>query len=68
LPATQAALGDKQPIRSSARPGVANKNRMSVEDREIRIFLSSTFKDMQADRDEIMKLAIPQLRSICVER
>jgi len=55
-------------IRNSRTPQIASKHRTSIEDREIRIFLSSTFKDMQSDRDEIMKLAIPQLRSICIER
>lgn len=37
-------------------------------DREIRIFLSSPFKDMQKERDAIVRTVIPKLRKICTER
>eukprot|EP01125_Pyxidicula_operculata_P008164 TRINITY_DN275_c3_g1_i1.p1 TRINITY_DN275_c3_g1~~TRINITY_DN275_c3_g1_i1.p1 ORF type:complete len:1833 (-),score=537.60 TRINITY_DN275_c3_g1_i1:60-5486(-) len=55
-------------LSSSKKGGSKSVNRVVSQDREIRIFLSSTFKDMQEERDEIMKLAIPQLRSMCMER
>ena len=36
--------------------------------REIRVFLSSTFRDMDAERDVLMKQVFPQLRQFCAER
>lgn len=36
--------------------------------RTIRVFVSSTFKDMQAERDELIKFIFPQLRKICQQR
>ncbi|EGG14473.1 TPR repeat-containing protein [Cavenderia fasciculata] len=38
------------------------------EEREIRIFISSPFKDMQLDRDQIVKVVIPKIRKLCIER
>ena len=35
---------------------------------EIRIFISSTFRDMQEERDELIKHIFPQLKQICLER
>ena len=37
-------------------------------DRAIRVFVSSTFRDMQAEREELVKRVFPQLRRICEER
>ncbi len=37
-------------------------------DRIIRVFVSSTFRDMQADRDVLVKKIFPQLRKLCEER
>lgn len=34
----------------------------------IRVFVSSTFRDMQAERDELVKYAFPQLRKLCEQR
>ncbi|MCX6055280.1 MAG: DUF4062 domain-containing protein [Chloroflexi bacterium] len=34
----------------------------------IRVFVSSTFKDMQAERDELVKFIFPQLRKLCEKR
>lgn len=31
----------------------------------VRVFISSTFRDMQAERDHMIKVAIPQLRRRC---
>jgi hypothetical protein len=34
----------------------------------IRVFVSSTFRDMQAEREELIKRIFPQLRKICEAR
>jgi len=36
--------------------------------RVIRVFISSTFLDMQAEREELIKRAFPQLRQFCEQR
>jgi hypothetical protein len=36
--------------------------------RVIRVFISSTFRDMQAERDELAKRIFPQLRKLCESR
>jgi len=41
---------------------------MINEDRHIRIFISSTFRDMQDERDILVKKIFPQLRKMCEER
>ncbi|MCA8989318.1 MAG: tetratricopeptide repeat protein, partial [Planctomycetaceae bacterium] len=46
-----------------------NSNPIRVEfDRYIRVFVSSTFRDMQDERDELVLRIFPQLRRICEER
>jgi len=37
-------------------------------DREIRLFISSPFVDMKLERDYLVKLVVPQIRRMCVER
>jgi tetratricopeptide (TPR) repeat protein len=37
-------------------------------DRSLRVFISSTFHDMQAEREELVKRVFPRLRKICEER
>lgn len=37
-------------------------------DRQIRVFISSTFRDMQEERDILIKKIFPQLRKLCEER
>jgi tetratricopeptide (TPR) repeat protein len=39
-----------------------------TEDRQIRVFISSTFRDMQEERDILIKTIFPQLRKLCDER
>ncbi len=39
-----------------------------ISDRVIRVFVSSTFRDMQAERDELVLKIFPQLRRLCEER
>ena len=36
--------------------------------RSIRVFVSSTFRDMQEERDELIKRVFPQLRQLCESR
>ena len=36
--------------------------------RQLRVFLSSTFRDMKAEREALIKKAFPQLRRHCLER
>ncbi|HQZ66358.1 MAG TPA: DUF4062 domain-containing protein, partial [Planctomycetaceae bacterium] len=38
------------------------------DDRVIRVFVSSTFRDMQAERNELILKIFPQLRRLCEER
>lgn len=40
----------------------------SSGDGEIRVFISSTFEDMKAEREHLVKQVFPELRSICAER
>jgi tetratricopeptide (TPR) repeat protein len=37
-------------------------------ERAIRVFVSSTFRDMQAEREELVKRIFPQVRRMCEER
>ena len=39
-----------------------------TERREIRIFISSTFRDMMQERDLLVKKVFPALRQICAKR
>jgi len=38
------------------------------KDRVIRVFISSTFKDMKEERDELVKFVFPQIKKLCTER
>ncbi len=40
----------------------------SIRKRNIRVFISSTFQDMQEERDILVKKIFPQLRKMCMER
>src|SRR3954454_20150133 len=39
-----------------------------AEPRRIKVFVSSTFRDMQAEREELIKRVFPQVRRMCEER
>ncbi|MFQ5642416.1 MAG: tetratricopeptide repeat protein [Thiogranum sp.] len=39
-----------------------------MQERTIRVFVSSTFRDMHAEREELVKRVFPQLRKLCGER
>ena len=43
-------------------------NRSVADRREIRVFISSTFRDMQEEREELVKQIFPQLRRLCENR
>lgn len=43
-------------------------NNNLIENRQIRVFISSTFQDMQDERDELMKKTFPVLRQKAAER
>ena len=36
--------------------------------RQIRVFISSTFRDMMEERDHLVKFTFPQLRKLCESR
>jgi hypothetical protein len=39
-----------------------------IENRQIRVFISSTFRDMQTERDYLVAKVFPALRRYCAER
>src|SRR5579863_4159112 len=41
---------------------------LKTQDRIVRIFISSTFRDMQGERDRLVKFVFPELRRRCRER
>jgi len=41
---------------------------LKYNDRHIRVFISSTFRDMQEERDYLVKFVFPQLRKLCESR
>lgn len=45
-----------------------NHHAVLAPDRSIRVFLSSTFRDMQAEREELVKQVLPEVRAACEAR
>ncbi len=39
-----------------------------IENRVVRVFVSSTFRDMQKEREELVKQVFPHLRKLCEDR
>jgi hypothetical protein len=39
-----------------------------ADSRQIRVFISSTFRDMQNERELLVKEVFPELRRVCDER
>ena len=39
-----------------------------TDSRQIRVFISSTFRDMKEERDHLVKFTFPQLRKLCESR
>ena len=51
--------------------GMPNSHRAELADGhapEIRVFISSTFRDLQAEREHLIKWVFPELRRLCRER
>ncbi len=46
----------------------SNVDQISTENRRVRVFISSTFRDMVAERDALMSHAWPELRRFCLAR
>ena len=44
------------------------KDSILVQNREIRVFISSTFQDMQGERDYLMRKVFPVLKGLAAER
>jgi tetratricopeptide (TPR) repeat protein len=50
------------------QPPAAPARQEMLAARSVRVFISSTFRDMQAERDELVQRAFPALRACCQER
>ena len=50
---------------SGAFHDVRSLHQMNFTDRHIRVFVSSTFRDMQTERDYLVKYTFSRLRKIC---
>eukprot|EP01105_Mastigella_eilhardi_P025133 TRINITY_DN672_c0_g1_i5.p1 TRINITY_DN672_c0_g1~~TRINITY_DN672_c0_g1_i5.p1 ORF type:complete len:1260 (+),score=253.54 TRINITY_DN672_c0_g1_i5:269-3781(+) len=53
---------------TGARKSKGNWRPNKKRDRNIRLFLSSTFRDMQAERDYLVKNTFPKIRESCAKR
>ena len=49
-------------------PAASPLSPVPPSDRVIRVFISSTFRDMHAEREELLKFVFPKLRHICESR
>jgi hypothetical protein len=47
---------------------MTNSSPASTTDRQIRVFISSTFRDMMRERDLLVKRVFPHLRRLCAKR
>ncbi len=56
------------PVREALRAAVGANEATKPSERVVRVFVSSTFRDMAAERDELVKRVFPQLRKLCDER
>ncbi|KAL6043085.1 actin [Balamuthia mandrillaris] len=68
-----AELTDKASSSSSSSSAASSMERgkrsgRNKLNREIRIFISSPFKDMQEERDLVVRNIVPKLRRLCIER
>eukprot|EP00741_Cyanophora_paradoxa_P019219 tig00000215_g18555.t1 len=54
--------------RPAAAPSAALRDGQLAQKRVVRIFVSSTFQDMQAERDAIRSFVNPTLKAMCAER
>ncbi len=51
-----------------SRPGADMPSYANLEDRVIRVFISSTFSDMGAERDVLVKSVFPRLAAVAAKR
>ena len=49
-------------------PTVAKRIPMTSTWKTVRVFISSTFRDMHAERDHLVKVTFPRLRQWCEDR
>ena len=47
---------------------LCQNSRTVTDERAIRVFVSSTFRDMQLERDELVKRVFPRIRRLCEQR
>lgn len=47
---------------------MSDRSSISPPDRVVRVFVSSTFRDMGEEREELVKRIFPQLRRLCADR
>ena len=59
-----------QPVTPASRPAAAGPGAKAAaaQDRVIRVFISSTFRDMMRERDLLVKRVFPELRRKCARR
>ena len=60
-------VGDRPQVRGMA-PCSLRKSQGSTPPGSIRVFISSTFRDMHGERDELVKRVFPQIRKLCESR
>eukprot|EP00741_Cyanophora_paradoxa_P015796 tig00020904_g15251.t1 len=53
---------------AAVAPSAARRDALLAQKRVVRIFVSSTFQDMQAERDAIRSFVNPTLKAMCAER
>ncbi|KAH3757348.1 Tetratricopeptide repeat protein [Pelomyxa schiedti] len=56
------------PIPKSGNWVVNRRSRSAMKKRQVRVFLSSTFLDMQGERDELLKNVFPKIKEQCAKR
>jgi preprotein translocase subunit SecA/nephrocystin-3 len=69
LESSSSSISSPNSASSASPPDVPrSKPLLKALDREIRVFISSPFTDMQSERDTLVKTVIPKLRKLCMER
>lgn len=65
MPASSEVSPEMNPVAGNGLPSPATSFPF---DRQIRVFISSTFRDMHAERDHLVTVIFPQLRRLCEAR
>jgi len=66
--AADRGVSAKAPLPNAKPAANAVSSTLDNKDRVIRVFISSTFRDMKEDRDYLVKFIFPQLRKLCESR